>query len=130
MHASDILKVQRESEPLPDVVGLVVETLKFRPAYRVDVLADVPVELKSAIYWLGERGSIESAVALLVEHYGFEEGEAITIRFPTVAEDRAKLAAVIASSSLHRWEAEAVPPAPRLADGGLREPFPSISECD
>jgi hypothetical protein len=121
-----------QPQPLPsvDVIGLVVETLKFRPAYRVDVLADVPLELKSAIYWLGERGTIEIAVALLVEHYGLEEGEAITIRCPTVAEQRAKLAQVATDAALHRWDAETVPPAPRLADGGLREPFPSISECD
>jgi hypothetical protein len=47
-------------------------------------------------HWADRVEQIEETVGELLARTGLEEGDAVVIRFPTVQEDRAKLAAVIA----------------------------------
>lgn len=75
------------------VESIRLQALRFRcrvERIRPDEVAD------ELFHWADRVEQIEETVGELLARTGLEEGDAVVIRFPTVQEDRAKLAAVIA----------------------------------
>lgn len=84
------------ARPIPsaDVLGLVLITAKVELDPLADYVGHGPRHTVETLYWLQEADQHQT-LGQLVAHYGLDEGDAITIRFPTVAEERQQLKAVL-----------------------------------
>lgn len=114
-----------------DTIGLVVIRYRVEPDPKAACVGHFPTHVVESQHEILDGETVGELLARL----GLDEGDEIRIRFPTVAEDRARLAAVLAQidrlkadRSMHTWngpDAEVV----RDADGAPA-PFESFPELN
>jgi hypothetical protein len=82
-----------------DTLGLVVVKHTIEPNPKADCVGHFPTHVVETMHEIEDGETVGELLARL----GLDEGDRIEIRFPTVAEDRAKLAAAI-DRSLHVYD--------------------------
>lgn len=80
-----------------DELGLVAVTTTIEVDPRSDFYGHGPTQEVEMITRLETMPvAVQEAAAVLIGHFGLDEGERILLRFPTVAEDRQRLAQLVA----------------------------------